>query len=682
MSSSLGDQLKNPAITPAINGNDVLEEEKKKNDRPSHLKRFGHGIIESGINTLDLGKMLAGILPNPSTDFEKKYPNSQFNSKNDARRSREADERIASLRKMIELPEPQSMSEKLAGSGGRALGGLLQGGSGMLVKPALRTLGNSLALGGGATVQALAEPRIEEIAPDSPYLQMALNGVLGLGGAAIGGGIGKALSGSVKKTLPTMTAGQAAPIGSEESRKLLSKQLDLAKKDPKSAAILHEIQKDQQGKINQLFEHDNLTSGEEVAEEILNNFQGLKKANNAAYDEGLANVLKNIENPPNIKFDKFTGAALGKYGNIIPEKAWYEIEKLENSSHKKMREFAKKLRKEIEDENGNPVFLNSLKRSWGKKAKYGPHHTLFAGENESEAFKKVVHGLTEDMKEQIPGYREFMKNTAEAIEHRNDLIEGVIGDYVSSAEKNPHKLIKKIFENPNTKVNAQFQEMISPELREKAAKTYLNEIFQDALKNPTWNQENMTNQYHFLRSHLQNHEKALKITLPKELQQKALDAIEKIKISERGVPRNDFTINAGRGIAVGDEVKGLGTGLGLTKKISGKLGINKLNREEMLTGISPMEQIKNDLKKAGTRAGLQGYIAQNMAQVKPIVHPQEQTQIQMPIETKPFEPDVKDFMNFASNMPAEGIAREPEENEFDVNDFMNFAQTHGKRKGK
>ena len=91
------------------------------------------------------------------------------------------------------------------------------------------------------------------------------------------------------------------------------------------------------------------------------------------------------------------------------------------------------------------------------------------------------------------------------------------------------------------------------------------------------------------------------------------DVVERVMKADRGVPRNEYTINTGQSHGA-DAVKKLGTTLGLAQKAAGKMGVNYLNREEMLTGVSPGKQIKNMAVNPAIQTGIQGNIANELSQ--------------------------------------------------------------------
>lgn len=672
MSSPIGDALRNPAIKPPSDMSN-----------PTTLQRGANSLLKGSARNFDtlsnigdipgraLGLLLKRFLP---SDLKK-----SLDSFDDEPGFIEGQLKKGGLVK--DLPRAESYKDRLAEGIGNTLSDLPMS-TAPFANPAMKTLGNYLATAGGAAAQTFGAPKVEEMAPNNPYVQIPANIALGLGGALGGGITGKALSRGNKSVMPEMTAGQAAPFKSDESRRLLSKQLDLAKKDPKSAKILSEIQENQQNKVANQLDFPDSTTGEEIVDEIQNAFENIKQERGAEYRQDLENSMEGLKQDVPVRYDTKTGKPIlsPEYKEITLDKTGDLIDELRRKAPVggETDKMLTSIADDIMKQKGDPWRLNGLKKELADKTEYSPLSGLYLGSSKKSVLNRIIHSVKEEMNEQIPGYSQVLSNYENKTKALEKLQKGVVGDYVKSGDKNPSDVIKKIFENPNKHVAEEFKSIMSPELYDKAAQTYLKEIVQDTVGKASINQENKFNQFYKLREHLENNGQALAHTLPENYQDIINDTISKIKTSERGIPRNDFTVNAGRGIGVGDEVKGLGTGLGLSKKILGKIGGNYLNREEMMTGVSPLGQIGKGVKHVGKHAATQGNIARNLSEDE---LPNQQNEIIKPAPVIPEnitpnnmgnDNDVNDFMNFVEFMPEHDIeGKEPENNE--VDDFMNFS---------
>lgn len=530
------------------------------------------------------------------------------------------------------LSEPSSYKEKVAGYAGDIVGSTISGGALGGYKH-LKKLPGVLGELGGLAAQSFAAPKIQEALPNNQIGQFAGNILTGLAGSVAGGKAGKKLSKPVEKKLPDFTHAQTLPVGSPEWRKQYAQELDLSKRDPKSGALRQNIQIDQQKRIVDSFPKVKVKA-KKVVDDIIQNFDKMKGNLSKEYNSGLDKALSSM-NIKDRKYDTKTGKLLPGYKQIDDSKTKDLITELiesEPKGKKGNRDFLLKMIEDIDKQKGNPNLLNALKKRLGEEAKYKPENTLYMGTAKNSLTKKIVHSLTEDLKEQIPGYKEVMENYAEKIKHLKSLEEGVVGDYVKSARKNPSEFINKIFENPNEEFVSDFRKIISPKLYEKAAQSYLGNLKNDSMAKTIRGFENQDTRLFDLRKKLENRD--LQHSLPQKWKDWANDKAKEIHVTEMAAPRGDIAINANRGIEVGDESKlfgrtkdifgkplgmiiggGIGASLGgptgaaagatlgsMAERLGGKAKTT-MQREQMLTGKTPLQQVGEHLE-TGTRKAL------------------------------------------------------------------------------
>lgn len=622
--------------------------ESLKRKRPGHLERAANAGKEELLNTAEFFSSLPEMASVPIRYLLKKFgPEKVSKMLSELEKTSDQYEgQLPAVGKKTgftkELPQAETYGEKISENLGRAGGALLTGSP----LKALSTVPRAAATLGGLGTQSLLQPKIEEALPNSPILQMGANFITGLGGSLAGGITGNKLK-KKNTEIPKGTAGQLAELGSEESDRLLAKQLDLTKKDYKSAKELQKIQDAQHEGISKKLSSNNTIKGSEVVDDILTSFENVKEQGRKEYEEGLGTIMQGMENTS--KFDPLTGQKLGRYKKIEAFEALDRLQELYHTSAKngETQSFIRKLKKQILRQHGDPLKLDALKKEWSSKANYGSNNPLYVGKPKQAVFNKVIHALTEDLKEQVPGYREFMETTAANIEKRNSFIDGVVGEYVKSGEKKPSQLIKKIFEKTDPEHVHVLKSSISPEIYDKAAQTYVNDVLHEGLATPSLNQQNKFNQYAKVREEFEKNLPNLEHTLPEPYKNLVNESISDIKLSERGVPRGDYTINTNRNIAVGDETKGLGVvkgafgksvpsligsgagyllggipgaALGAATAEGGKRigqGIKtKLLRNEMLTGVSPGKQIGKAIGNVGRQGVQQSILSSNLSKTK------------------------------------------------------------------
>lgn len=621
------------------------------------LKRLSNSTIRGGVESAEFLSSLPESLMKPAIHILKTFgPEKLKEFISDMQKYETNEGPLSSISKksgiLKEYPRPESYKEKVAESAGDILGSVVSGGA-LGGYKTLKSVPGILGELGGLSAQSLAAPKIQEALPNNQVGQFAGNLLTGLGGSFAGSKLGKSISKPIPKSLPEQTHAQTLPVGSPEWRKQYAQELDLSKRDAKSASNRQNIQVQQQKKISESFPKEKIKPTK-VVHDIIDNFKSLKKDLTKEYDEGLEKVFSNLKNPR--KHDAKTGKPFPTYQTMNLDKTKDYIQELIASEPKGKageRGFLEGIMKELDKQEGNPVLLNAFKKRMARKANYDSHNRLYMGDAKNQMIKKVIHSMTEELKEQIPGYREVMGNVEGRIKNLESLEKGVVGDYVSSARKNPSEFLNKIFENPNEEFVDQFKQIISPDLYDKAAQSYLRELRDEAFSKTIRGYENQDARLFALRNKLES--RALQHSLPDQWKDFANNTAKEIHVTEMAAPRGDIAINAHRGIEVGDESKLFGKtkakdilGKSLPTIIGGGIGAHvagvpgaaagaalgniaekvgekaktALQREQMLTGRSPSEQIVGHASDAINKTLPQGIMASRMTQNEELEKPQ------------------------------------------------------------
>lgn len=635
MSSPIGDIIQNPNIEGS------LANDKKKAEERSLLAK----VLQGGKDiAIDAGNK-AGRFANEINKGAAFLPDAIINKINTTDPRFRVKDPIEKLLRAIggiqDLPPAETTGDKLVESSGNAVGGLIvpggiaANGAGAVGKFLGRTLlGTKAPLTsakqlanptfastiGGASTQAALQPTIQDSFPDSPTAQTALNFGAGLlGGAAGGLGAWRALRGS-SNALPKATAAQMGDINSPNTRDLIARQLDLAKKDPKSADILSQISQNQEASILSKLDAKNPIKGSQIVEEITNSIQRLK-AERAQDYEAAFNALVQDAPQQGINIDrtlKFIGNLHNKTARGSP---------LQNALRK-----ASEL---ITENADNPERLISAKTAIQDLTEHTSGLNL--GSKQSAVLQKITKQLNEDIGDALPGYRELNKTYSNQTKNIETLLEGAVGKTASLESKKPSAIIQQMFEKTDPELIGQLKQVLPEGVYNQAADMYLSDVAKRALGSRTKNQINKINQYDGIAKILEKNREALRATLP-EAQNGLVDqVIADVNQTGIGRPRNDYAIDARRGIAVGDEVKGLGKITSAIGNVAGKLGSNYLSRNEMLTGQSPSSQIMQGLGNVGARATQKGFTANSLAQESPQAPDQIQGQIptQNPMQEAP-----------------------------------------------
>lgn len=506
------------------------------------------------------------------------------------------------------LPQAETYKEKVSENLGRGFIDILSGG---VPLKTLSTLPKAMSTIGGLLGQAAAQPKIKENLPDSPVLQMGANIVSGLGSGLGGAALGSKLSKSFMKPkpleLPKGTAGQLAPLGSEKSDSLLAKQLDLTKKDYKSAKLLQNIQKKQHDEIVRKLTPQDKTKGSKIVEAIYKSFEKMKKKRREQYQAAKDKIFNNYE---------------GEAPDLSPVFELIDQITSESSQGGKITKILGDINNKIHMNRGSLIHLNSTKSELQALTHGLGKAELHLSDQQAALINMVSHRLEQQIEKAVPEIGKMNAVYKAQTQKLEKLQEGVVGKSVKLAATKPSEIFKKIFEKTDPEKIAEFKSVIPQELYEKAAEQYLGDVLQSSLRQPSRNQANLSNKFFNVRKNLEKNRSQLEATLPEKYNNLVSEVIEDIQVSERGVPRNDYTIQSNRNVAVGDEAKGLGVaknylgksipsilGAGAGYMVGGLPGAavgtavgtgasqignslkNKALRQEMLTGLSPVQQV-------------------------------------------------------------------------------------------
>ncbi len=547
-----------------------------------------------------------------------------------------------------DISKAETYKEKVAENLGKGFIDILSGGGALKT---LSSLTKAITSIGGLLSQSFAQPKIEKAFPTSPILQTGANIISGIGGAALGSKLSKTITKPKNIELPKGTAGQLAPLGSEKSDILLAKQLDLAKKDYKSAKLLQNIQKKQQQEIIDKLTPKDKTKGSEIVKSINESFENMKKIRREQYQVSKDEIFNNYqgEAPDLTKtfelIDKITSEASqgGKIAHALGD--------INNKIHRN---------------KGSLINLNSTKSDI-QSLTHGLGKTeLHLSDQQAALINMVSHQLEQDIERAVPEISKMNALYKTQTNQLQNLQKGVVGKSVKAAENKPSEIFKRIFEKTDPEKIQDFKSVIPEDLYEKAAEQYLGDVVQKNLGKPSWNQQNLSNKFYNIRNQLEKNRDQLNATLPEKYKDIVGETIEKIQVSERGVPRGDFTIQSNRNIAVGNEAKGLGISKNyLGKSIPSLIGAgtgylfgglpgavigtaagtgasqigtsirNKALRREMLTGLSPTQQIGESIANVTPQLAQQTMLAKSLGnepEIEQLGYKQEPIQQQMPQE--------------------------------------------------
>jgi hypothetical protein len=537
------------------------------------------------------------------------------------------------------LPQAETYKEKVSENLGKGFIDILSGG---VPLKTLSTLPKAISTIGGLLGQAAAQPKIKEKLPDSPVLQMGADIVSGLGGAALGSKLSKSFMKPKPLELPIGTAGQLASLGSEKSDLLLAKQLDLTKKDYKSAKLLQKIQKQQHDEIVRKLTFKNETKGSEIVKAIDQSFENKKRVRSRQYQAEKDKIFNNYK---------------GDAPDLSPVFDLIDQITSEASQGGKITKVLGDINNKIHMNRGSLIHLNSTKSELQALTHGLGKAELHLSDQQAALINMVSHRLEQQIEKAVPKIGKMNELYKAQTEELQKLQKGVVGKSVKSAATKPSEIFKKIFEKTDPEKIAEFKSVIPRGLYEKAAEQYLGDVLQSSLGQPSRNQANLSNKFFNVRKNLEKNRSQLEATLPEKYNNLVSEVIGDIQISERGVPRNDYTIQSNRNVAVGDEAKGLGVaknylgksipsilGAGAGYMVGGLPGAavgtavgtgasqignslkNKALRKEMLTGLSPVQQVTETGAKLSPQIIQQSMLGKSLAnESEPSQIPQSET---------------------------------------------------------
>ena len=574
------------------------------------------------------------------------------------------------------IPKAETYKEKVVENLGKGFVDILLGGGALKT---LSSLPKAITSIGGLLAQSFAQPKIEKAFPNSPLLQTGANIASGIGGAVLGSKLSKTITKPKNIELPKGTAGQLAPLGSERSDKLLAKQLDLSKKDYKSAKLLQNIQKKQHQEIIDKLTPKDKTKGSEIVKAIDESFENMKKIRREQYQTAKDEIFNNYQ---------------GEAPDLT--KTFDLIDKItsEASQGGKIAKALGDINNKIHRNKGSLINLNSTKSDIQSLTQGFGKTELHLSDQQAALINMAAHQLEQDIEKSVPQIGKMNAIYKTQSDQLQNLQKGVVGKSVKAAANKPSEIFKRIFEKTDPEKIDEFKSVIPQDLYEKAAEQYLGDVLQKSLGQPSRNQQNLSNKFYNIRSSLEKNKDQLSATLPEKYKNIMDETIEKIQVSERGVPRNDFTIQSNRNVAVGDEAKGLGVaknylgksipsliGAGAGYVVGGPYGAltgaavgtgasqignaikTKALRKEMLTGLSPTEQVGQSISNATPQLAQQTMIGKSLTKSNDPSSQQLENK-QDPLKEQIHQPEID------QQVQNSGQEREEYDPEKDIDDYF------------
>lgn len=590
MTSAIGDILTNPNI------------KKKEDDRPGLIERLLNSTLkgaawlpDTAINTIPQGANYWGDAllnrftgPDNQDPLEKAYQgnvDSGYAPQHDPIESS-----LKAIGAVKDLPAASTAPEQITDALGGGLGSLiLPGAAGAKVL--------TPAAFGSVVAPAFSQPAIQSIAPDSPKTQMALNLAASLLGGYAGAKGSAAMLPKEAESIPDRTAAQQSAIdnGLEDPKTmdLVAKQLDIAKKDPKAADALMGIANQQQSRILSNLTPQNPISGGDVVDQIKQTIGQLKAQKNTEYQGSLKTLLDNAP-------------AEGVNTSATIDYLKNEFDKAADGSS--LKDAIGKALNLVTNNAGDPQKLISAKTSIQGLGK--PNGVMTLGSKESAILNNAAKQLNSDIDSAIPGYSDMNAKYAQQMNQISSLINGTIGNAAKTGINKPSNVIQNLFEKTDPELAGQLREALPDGVYNQAADMYLGNVADRGLSTPTKNAFNNISQYQKIAAILQKNRETLGHTLP-ETQNTTVDqTLQGINESALGLPRNDYGIGARRNVSVGGEIRGLGD---LLKDgamwLPRKAGLDYLNRQEMLTGVSPTQQMVQGAQNAAPAVAQSGVVA-------------------------------------------------------------------------
>jgi len=602
------------------------------------------------------------------------------------------------------ISKAETYKEKVAENLGKGFVDILSGGGALKTLSSLPRIISSI---GGLLAQSFAQPKIEKAFPNSPILQTGANIASGIGGAVLGSKLSKTITKPKNIELPKGTAGQLASLGSERSDILLAKQLDLSKKDYKSAKLLQNIQKKQHQEIIDKLTPKDKTKGSEVVKAIDESFEKMKKIRREQYQTSKDKIFSNYQ---------------GEAPDVNPIFDFIDQIRSEASQGGKIDKVLGDVANKIYKNKDSLINLNSTKSDIQSLTQGLGKTELHLSNQEAALINMVAHKLEKAIEKTVPEIGEMNAIYKTQTDQLQNLQKGVVGKSVKAAANKPSEIFKNIFEKTDPEKISEFKSVIPEDLYEKAAEQYLGDVLKKSLGKSSRNQQNLSNKFYNIRSNFENNKDQLDATLPEKYKNIMDEAIENIKISERGVPRNDFTIQSNRNVAVGDEAKGLGVaknylgksipsliGAGTGYVVGGPYGAlagaavgtgasqignaikTKALRNEMLTGLSPTQQIGQSIVNATPQLTQQATLGKSLTNEMPYQQlekkqepieeqlPQKEIEQQVqnqeiPIQEDDYERDMEDYFQ---SLKKPTTTENEDDYEKDMEDYF---QSLGKKK--
>lgn len=568
----------------------------KSQDNVNLLSRFLRNVPSGAawlpdlaINSAErLGNLLAGR-PNP------------YNVDN-APLGKDPIEHLIDKTGIRDIPAANTLGEKFAEGAGQFTGGFATGGGfkgfGQAAESLPGIIRYGLTKGAQIAAPAAVGPVMDKIDNNNPYItapaQILASILAGKGAGMI----------SPKAPLPEYTAAQNAYMENPDAprtKTLIARQLDLAKKDPKSADALSEIGKNQEAKIVARMTPENPVSNQDITTKITDYVDELKNQRSTDYTKGKAKVLQNaqtVDPSPTLNMIAETRATTA-IGSPL-DKALQQVEQL------------------IKDSAGDPQRVAHVKTTIHGMANYNSGLNLDS--QSSGVMKQIAHQYGQDINKSIPGYADLNKNYSNQTDNLEEIINGMAGKVVAAGENAPSSIPRRIFEKVDPALSGQVRGVLPDEMYGQAADSYLGDVVQRAQSTPSKNTYNNGTQMYKMGEILEKNYPTLKETLPDAQMAKVDQTMKDIDVSMLGRPRNDYPIDARRGYAVGDEVKGKGSIKDALLNLA-TLPIRPMRRNEMLTGQSPTSQILGGITPPSI-----GVAAMNQPPLIPTIQPQVQNQ--------------------------------------------------------
>lgn len=490
---------------------------------------------------------------------------------------------------IMDIPTANTFGEKFAEGAGQFTGGMASGGGFKGVSQAAQSLPGLLKFAltktGQIAAPAAVGPIVDKWDDNNPFITAPAQILASI----LGGKIGKSVSPNTP--LPEYTAAQNSYMENPDASKtktLIARQLDLAKKDPKSADALDQIGKNQESKIIAGMTPENPVSNQDITNKITDYVDELKNERTTDYTKGKVDVLQNaqtVDPTPtlNMLSEKRATTAIGS----PLDKALHQVEQL------------------IKDSAGDPQRVAHVKTTIQGMADYNSGLNLDS--QSSGVMKQIAHQYGNDINKSIPGYADLNKNYSEQTDNLKGIINGMAGKVVASGENAPSSIPRRIFEKVDPELSGQVRGVLPDKMYGQAADSYLGDVLQRAQSTPSKNTYNNGTQMYKMGDILEKNYPTLKETLPSAQMGKVDQTLKDIDVSMLGRPRNDYTIDARRGYAVGDEVKGLGadfkSGSWFNPMTYARMAQKPFFRNEMLTGESPTSQIVGGLASPSLAVG-------------------------------------------------------------------------------